>query len=85
MRKLLLIAMCFAVAIMFSGIAYGFHDEGVARCSGCHTMHNSQNGSTGRYASSDRQWVLADQGHPQLTSACPAMVPSAALYSAPIL
>jgi predicted CXXCH cytochrome family protein len=44
MRKLLLIAICFAVPLMYSGIAYGFHDEGVARCSGCHTMHNSQNG-----------------------------------------
>lgn len=44
MRKLLLIAMVFAVSLLFCGIAYGFHDEGVARCSGCHTMHNSQNG-----------------------------------------
>jgi hypothetical protein len=44
MRKLFLITMCFAVALMLSGVAYGFHDEGVARCSGCHTMHNSQNG-----------------------------------------
>ena len=44
MRKLLLITMCFAVTLLLSGIAYGFHDEGVARCSGCHTMHNSQNG-----------------------------------------
>ncbi|MCX6832291.1 MAG: hypothetical protein NT028_09195 [candidate division Zixibacteria bacterium] len=44
MRKLLLTTMCFAVALMFSSVAYGFHDEGVARCSGCHTMHNSQNG-----------------------------------------
>jgi hypothetical protein len=44
MRKLLLITMCLAVALLLSGVAYGFHDEGVARCSGCHTMHNSQNG-----------------------------------------
>ena len=44
MRKLLLITICFAAALLYSGIAYGFHDEGVARCSGCHTMHNSQNG-----------------------------------------
>jgi len=44
MRKLLLISMCFAVALLLSGVAYGFHDQGVARCSGCHTMHNSQNG-----------------------------------------
>jgi len=44
MRKLLLITMCFAIALMFSGVAYGMHDKGVARCSACHTMHNSQNG-----------------------------------------
>ncbi len=24
--------------------AFAFHDEGVARCAGCHTMHNSQDG-----------------------------------------
>jgi hypothetical protein len=44
MRKLLVISMCLVAVLMYSGIAYGFHDEGVARCSGCHTMHNSQNG-----------------------------------------
>jgi hypothetical protein len=44
MRKLLVISICFVAAMLYSGVAYGFHDEGVARCSGCHTMHNSQNG-----------------------------------------
>ena len=24
--------------------ALGFHDDGVANCNGCHTMHNSQDG-----------------------------------------
>ena len=24
--------------------AMAFHDDGVARCAGCHTMHNSQDG-----------------------------------------
>jgi hypothetical protein len=45
MRKLLLITMCFAVALLFSSVAYGFHDKGVARCNACHTMHNSENGA----------------------------------------
>lgn len=43
MRKLLLFTMCFAVVLMLSSVAYGFHDKGVARCNACHTMHNSQN------------------------------------------
>ena len=41
MRKLLLLAA--GVLFVFGSTAYAFHDEGVARCSGCHTMHNSQN------------------------------------------
>lgn len=44
MRKLFLIAMSVAVSLLFCGVAYGFHDAGVAYCGGCHTMHNSQNG-----------------------------------------
>lgn len=28
------------------GISMAFHDDGVARCAGCHTMHNSQDGTT---------------------------------------
>lgn len=41
MRKLLLIAvgLCFVAAP-----AVAFHDQGVAHCNGCHTMHNSQDG-----------------------------------------
>lgn len=32
------------VLIVSGGTALAFHDGGVARCSSCHTMHNSQNG-----------------------------------------
>ena len=42
MRKLLLIAigLCFVASP-----AVAFHDGGVAHCNGCHTMHNSQDGT----------------------------------------
>ena len=42
MKKVLLLAtgLCFVLA----GSAWAFHDDGVAYCGGCHTMHNSQNG-----------------------------------------
>jgi predicted CXXCH cytochrome family protein len=40
-RTLLLIA---AVAIM-AAPAWAFHDDGVAHCNGCHTMHNSEDGA----------------------------------------
>ena len=41
MKRLLLLAA--AVAIV-AAPAWAFHDDGVAHCNGCHTMHNSQNG-----------------------------------------
>jgi len=43
MRKLLLFAAC--LCLMFAGSSYAFHDEGVAHCNGCHTMHNSEDGA----------------------------------------
>lgn len=38
----LIVALLFVVG--YSSAAMAFHDGGVARCSGCHTMHNSQGG-----------------------------------------
>ena len=40
-RILILVA---AVAIVCGAPALAFHDDGVAHCNGCHTMHNSQGG-----------------------------------------
>jgi hypothetical protein len=31
--------------VLSAGAAFAFHDGGVAECSGCHTMHNSQDGA----------------------------------------
>lgn len=44
MRKLLIIAVALSLPIFFGSVAMGFHDGGVAHCSGCHTMHNSEDG-----------------------------------------
>ena len=46
--KLLKFVLLIMVAVVL-GLAYGgngqaFHEEGVAYCAGCHTMHNSQDG-----------------------------------------
>jgi len=43
--KLSLVIMAAAlVTIGLSGMAYAFHEGGVATCDGCHTMHNSVGG-----------------------------------------
>ena len=41
MRKTLLLV---AAVVLLAAPAMAFHDDGVAHCNGCHTMHNSQNG-----------------------------------------
>src|SRR6185369_8062467 len=35
-----------ASALLLAAPAMAFHDGGVARCEGCHTMHNSLDGAT---------------------------------------
>lgn len=42
MRKVLLLAL--GLCLIMSGASFAFHDNGVAHCNGCHTMHNSQDG-----------------------------------------
>jgi len=43
MRKTLLLV---AAALILAAPVMAFHDDGVAHCNGCHTMHNSQNGGS---------------------------------------
>jgi hypothetical protein len=38
------LVMSLGILAIMAAPAMAFHDEGVARCSGCHTMHNSENG-----------------------------------------
>jgi hypothetical protein len=44
--RLSFLAVIAAAAVLgLTGSAFAFHDGGVARCEGCHTMHNSLKGS----------------------------------------
>jgi len=43
MKKTLLLV---AAALILAAPVMAFHDDGVAHCNGCHTMHNSQNGES---------------------------------------
>jgi len=45
MKKALVLAVALLFVAGYSTGVMAFHDAGVARCSGCHTMHNSQDGA----------------------------------------
>ncbi len=46
MKKLLIVSTAILFSFCLSGIAFAFHDGGVAHCDGCHSMHNgSGNGN----------------------------------------
>ncbi len=44
-QRTLLLLVAVAALTWWGGQAGAFHDEGVADCAGCHTMHNSQDGA----------------------------------------
>ncbi|MFZ5434086.1 MAG: cytochrome c3 family protein, partial [Calditrichota bacterium] len=44
MKRFSVLCIVMAVVAFMATSALAFHDEGVARCSGCHTMHNSKDG-----------------------------------------
>jgi Doubled CXXCH motif (Paired_CXXCH_1) len=44
MRITRLVVTALSGVVLSAGAAFAFHDGGVAECSGCHTMHNSQDG-----------------------------------------
>ena len=43
-RWLMVAALSVGLVALVATPTLAFHDEGVAHCNGCHTMHNSQNG-----------------------------------------
>ncbi len=43
MRRAVLVAL--GVSVVCASPVLAFHDEGVAHCNGCHTMHNSEDGA----------------------------------------
>ncbi len=68
MRKILVItlALCFV-----AGTALAFHDGGVAHCNGCHTMHNSQNGTlVDPDSPNGNDWLLVDSTPSDVCIAC---------------
>ncbi len=72
MRKLLLLAA--GVLFVLGGTAYAFHDEGVARCSGCHTMHNSQNNAlVDANSPNGNPWLLKDATPSDVCLSCHAV------------
>ncbi len=59
LRLLPLIAI--AIVVAWGAPALAFHDEGVAHCNGCHTMHNSYEGQLIDPASPNgNPWLLVD-------------------------
>jgi cytochrome c553 len=44
--KAFALLMAVAIVAFWATDAAAFHDAGVARCAGCHTMHNSENNAT---------------------------------------
>ncbi len=57
-RMLLLAALA---VVVVSAPALAFHDEGVAHCNGCHTMHNSQDGQlVDPDSPNGNPWLLID-------------------------
>ncbi|RJP77759.1 MAG: hypothetical protein C4524_07665 [Candidatus Zixiibacteriota bacterium] len=71
MRKALLCLVGFSVALLFAGTASAFHDEGVAYCGGCHTMHNSQNGQlVDPNSPGGNAWLLKDETPSDVCLSC---------------
>ncbi len=65
-----------ASALLLAAPAMAFHDGGVAKCEGCHTMHNSLNGAamqtsgTGNLGTVDHSGPYLLQGGNQPSDAC---------------
>jgi len=71
MRNLILIlaAVCFALV----GNALAFHDHGVAHCNGCHTMHNSEDGTfVDPDSPAGNPWLLVDATPSDVCLSCHA-------------
>jgi len=69
-KFLLLIAgTCFILA----GSAFAFHDAGVAHCNGCHTMHNSEDGTlVDPDSPNGNAWLLKDATPSDVCLSCHA-------------
>jgi hypothetical protein len=71
MKRVLVIALGATLAIASSALA--FHDEGVAHCNGCHTMHNSQDGVlVDGDSPNGNAWLLIDETPSDVCLSCHA-------------
>ncbi|MCP3956669.1 MAG: hypothetical protein GY719_02335 [bacterium] len=60
-RRLVLIAAAVVALVWWGSQVAAFHDEGVADCAGCHTMHNSQDGAlVDPDSPNGNPWLLVD-------------------------
>lgn len=74
------------VVLVLGPPAWAFHDGGVADCSGCHTMHNSQDGD---YVDPDspngNAWLLVDATPSDVCLGCHATRSGAVLAADPLV
>ena len=69
-RMLILAALA---VLVVSAPALAFHDEGVAHCNGCHTMHNSQDGTlVDPDSPNGNPWLLIDASPSDVCLECHA-------------
>jgi predicted CXXCH cytochrome family protein len=66
MRKIRLTVIALSVLGLATLPALAFHDAGVADCSGCHTMHNSQDGVAMNYDDAGGPGTAPGTGYPHL-------------------
>ena len=59
-----------ASALLLAAPAMAFHDGGVAKCEGCHTMHNSRNGAVMNGGTLYASGPYLLQGGGQASDAC---------------
>ena len=68
MRRTLLLA---AAAVILAAPVMAFHDNGVAHCDGCHTMHNSQDGAlVDPDSPNGNPWLLTDASPSDMCLGC---------------
>lgn len=71
MSKLLILAS--GALMIAASPAWAFHDDGVADCAGCHTMHNSQNGQlVDADSPNGNPWLLVDDTPSDVCLGCHA-------------
>ncbi len=73
------------VLFVLGGTAYAFHDEGVARCAGCHSMHNSQNGAlVDANSPIGNPWLLKDATPSDVCLSCHATADGSFMSGTPL-